>query len=189
MYYTIIFVQPDRYEDKMVADNKRSAYEDLEDFKVDEFSLLSLHKSLVETPSVSKCELKISQLLKDYTEKAGLTVQLQMVGPGPQRYNVYADFGKIRDTKVLVICHIDTVPPLLPYHIEDTKIYGRGSCDAKGSVATQIMSYVSLFKSGNLKEGDASLLFVVDEEFSGLGMRAVSKSLNASWESGMNQPD
>ncbi|CUM48025.1 unnamed protein product [Debaryomyces tyrocola] len=169
----------------MVADTKRSSYEDLEDFKVGELSLLSLHKSLVDTPSVSKSELKISQLLKDYLEKAGLTVELQMVGSGQQRYNVYAYIGKVRDTKVLITSHIDTVPPFLPYRIEGTNIYGRGSCDAKGSVATQIMSYLSLFKSGDLKEGDASLLFVVDEEFSGLGMKAVSKSLNASWESGI----
>lgn len=169
----------------MVADTERSSYEDLEDFKVGELSLLSLHKSLVDTPSLSKSELKISQLLKDSLEKAGLTVELQMVGSGPQRYNVYAYIGKTRDTKVLVTSHIDTVPPFLPYHVDGTKIYGRGSCDAKGSVATQIMSYLSLFKSGDLKEGDAALLFVVDEESSGLGMRNVSKSLNASWESGI----
>lgn len=169
----------------MVADTERSSYEDLEDFKVGELSLLSLHKSLVDTPSLSKSELKISQLLKDSLEKAGLTVELQMVGSGPQRYNVYAYIGKTRDTKVLVTSHIDTVPPFLPYHVDGTKIYGRGSCDAKASVATQIMSYLSLFKSGDLKEGDAALLFVVDEESSGLGMRNVSKSLNASWESGI----
>lgn len=169
----------------MVTDTESSSFGELEDFKVGELSLLSLHKSLVDTPSVSKSELKISHLLKDYLEKAGLAVELQMVGTGSQRYNVYAYIGKTRDTKVLVSSHIDTVPPFFPYRIEGSKIYGRGSCDAKGSVATQIMSYLSLYKSGDLKEGDASLLFVVDEELSGLGMRTVSKSLNASWEAGI----
>lgn len=169
----------------MVAHKKRGSIEDLEDIKVGDLSLLALHKLLVDTPSISKSELKISQALKDYLEKAGLTVELQTVGSGPQRYNAYAYIGKTRDTKVLVTSHIDTVPPFFPYHVEGNKIYGRGSCDAKGSVATQIISYLSLFKSGELKEGDASLLFVVDEEFSGLGMRTVSESLGATWETGI----
>ena len=34
--------------------------------------------------------------------------------------------------------HLDTVPPFFPAHEDADHIYGRGSCDAKGIMASQI---------------------------------------------------
>jgi acetylornithine deacetylase len=63
-----------------------------------------------------------------------------------------------------VTSHIDVVPPHFPYSVSGSKIFGRGSNDAKGSVATQIQAVEELRKSGKLSDGDIGLLFVVGEE-------------------------
>lgn len=58
------------------------------------------------------------------------------------------------------------MPPHFPYSIQGSKIYGRGSNDAKGSVATQIQAVEELRKAGKVGDGDIGLLFVVGEEAS-----------------------
>jgi acetylornithine deacetylase len=154
---------------------------DLVDYTVGDYSLLALHKSLIEIESISSNEWNVASYLQSYLQDVGLTVELHHVENN--RSNVYAYVGQKRDTKLLVTSHIDTVPPYLPYDIRGSKIYGRGSCDAKGSVATQIISFLDLLKSGSVSEGDVALLYVVGEEVNGVGMDEVSRSLNATWES------
>jgi acetylornithine deacetylase len=56
------------------------------------------------------------------------------------------------------------VPPHIPYSISGSTITGRGSNDAKGSVATQIQAVEELRKSGKIGNGDVGLLYVVGEE-------------------------
>ncbi|WPK23067.1 hypothetical protein PUMCH_000291 [Australozyma saopauloensis] len=155
----------------------------LTDYIVDKrFSLLQLHRRLVSTESISDNELSVSKWLLKYLEDAGLTVETQQVLDDPKNYNVYAYLGKKRDCSLLLTSHIDTVPPYIPYHVKGTEIHGRGTCDAKGSVATQIIAFLDLVKRGDLKEGDVALLFVVGEETKGFGMRKALESLGASWD-------
>ncbi|KAF2732268.1 Zn-dependent exopeptidase [Polyplosphaeria fusca] len=132
--------------------------------------LLYLHRKLVETVSTPEKEKKVGLWLKSYLEDKKFTVELQEVAP--KRYNLLA-YGKKRETPILVSSHIDTVPPFLPYYYNETSdvIGGRGSVDAKASVAAQIIAVQSL----NQKlHDDISLLFVVGEETGGDGMRAFS---------------
>lgn len=81
---------------------------------------------------------------------------------------------------VLITSHIDVVPPHIPYAIDDdipsssTVIHGRGSVDAKGSVAAQITALDQLRASNVVGAGDVLLVFVVGEEDSGDGMKAFS---------------
>lgn len=158
-----------------------SAFSNLQDYVVDnKYSLLQLHRILVQHQSISGGEIAVGHWLCSYLKSAGFTVELQRV-EGPERYNVYAYLGSQRNTSVVVTSHIDTVPPFIPYLVHGTDIRGRGTCDAKGSVATQIIAVLDLISSGKLKEGDVSLLFVVGEENSGSGMRAASDGLGASW--------
>lgn len=141
--------------------------------------LISLHKSLVETESISGNETAVGQFLAEYLAQSGFTVETQTVGRG--RENIYAYFGETRNTSVLLTSHIDTVPPYIPYYVFLDRIYGRGSCDAKGSVAAQVIAAKSLYASGEIAEGDLSLLFVVGEEVDGAGMAHASEQLNVSW--------
>jgi acetylornithine deacetylase len=71
---------------------------------------------------------------------------------------------EIIDCRTIVTSHIDVVPPHIPYSISGNTIYGRGSNDAKGSVATQIQAVEELRKSGKISDGDVGLLYVVGEE-------------------------
>lgn len=143
-------------------------------------SLLSLHKSLVKIESITQNEASVGTWLAKYLKHQGLTVEKQEVSE--DRINLYAYLGKTRKTTVLVSSHIDTVPPFWPYeHKSDDTIWGRGTVDAKGSVAAQIKAYESLLSSKKIKEGDVSMLFVVGEETGGDGMRAAN-DLGVSWE-------
>ncbi|KIL87496.1 acetylornithine deacetylase [Fusarium avenaceum] len=142
--------------------------------------LLELHKALVERPSTSGSEKPVTDFLKSYLQDAGLTVEIQPVAD--QRDNVFAYYNNTRDTKVLVTSHVDTVPPYWPYERRGDEIWGRGTVDAKGSVAAQIIAVQELFQKGKISEGDVALLFVVGEEVGGLGMKNAN-DLGLSWES------
>jgi acetylornithine deacetylase len=143
-------------------------------------ALLKLHKSLVERPSITGSEKHVTDFLKAYLQDAGLTVETQAVAKN--RDNVLAYYNNTRKTKVLVTSHIDTVPPFWPYERRGDEIWGRGTVDAKGSVAAQIIAVQELFDKNKVSEGDVALLFVVGEETGGPGMGNVN-DLGLSWES------
>lgn len=153
--------------------------------------LLELHKSLVDIPSVTGHESRVGRFLVDYLTERGFTADIQFVTPrsengkkGEQRFNVIAWPGKTHDPKprVLVTSHIDVVPPYIEYSIspgsitKDTLIMGRGTNDAKGSVATMVIAVEELMAADKIDD-NVMLVFVVDEEVAGLGMKEFSKSL------------
>lgn len=144
--------------------------------------LLSLHKSLVEIPSVTGGEREVGEWLANYLMSKNFTVETQSVSEDGARFNVFAYLGKNRTTSTLVTSHIDTVPPYISYRISSGSIYGRGSNDAKSSVASQITAVEELISEKVISEGDVSLLFVVGEETTGDGMKAAN-SLGPTWKS------
>jgi len=148
-------------------------------------SLLALHKSLIEIESITGHEHDVTQYLTDYLELQNFTVERQEVGPGIEgrgkRENILAYFGKERETRVLVSSHIDTVPPFWRYERKGEEIWGRGSVDAKGSVATQVKAVEELRSQGKIGEGDVALLFVVGEEQGGDGMKKAN-DLGLKWD-------
>lgn len=66
------------------------------------------------------------------------------------------------------------MPPFWKYERKDKNISGRGSVDAKGSVATQIIAANSLLANKHIHPDDVSFLYVVGEEVGGDGMRAAN---------------
>ncbi|POR34939.1 Peptidase M20 domain-containing protein [Tolypocladium paradoxum] len=158
--------------------------------------LLGLHKSLVSIESITGNENEVGAFLVDYLTTKGYTADLQFVAPrggtpeGRERFNVLAWHGGQRpNPRVVVSSHMDVVPPHIPYGIEhgavtkDTVIKGRGSVDAKGSVAAMVVALDRLLAAEAVNGEDVMLLFVVGEEVSGDGMRAFSDSL-----AGMDPP-
>ncbi|KAK0725039.1 hypothetical protein B0H67DRAFT_641501 [Lasiosphaeris hirsuta] len=162
-------------------------------------ALLSLHKSLIDIPSLSGNEHPAALFLQTYLTAHNYTVTLQHVAAAADtpanapRFNVLAWPGSppsaggpapSRSPRVLVTSHIDVVPPYIPYSSSaaddgeevtgDTVIRGRGSVDAKGSVAAQITAVGELVAAGTVRAEDVMLLFVVGEETSGDGMKAFS---------------
>ncbi len=77
--------------------------------------------------------------------------------------------------------HIDVVPaePRAAWrrdpfeaHVEDGRLYGRGSCDMKGGVAAMVVAVETLAALGVSLKGDVVVNTVTDEESSGAGALA-----------------
>lgn len=122
---------------------------------------------LMDIPSVSGCEQEISGFLGEYLKSLGYDVELQEVVDG--RKNVVALASD--NPEVFLSTHMDTVPPFIPPTEDEEKIYGRGACDAKGIIASQITAAENLRKAGIKNLG---LLFTIDEEESSLGSKAAN---------------
>lgn len=157
-------------------------------------SLLALHKTLVSVPSTSGTEQHVGDVLVDYLASIGYNVKRQFLPQAdaavmsPPRFNVLASrsgkTGTLRPStstpRILLTSHMDTVPPHIPYNISDTHptgdtlISGRGSVDAKASVAAQIIAVEELRRQRSLAGHEVQLLFVVGEETVGDGMRYFS---------------
>ncbi|KAF2725678.1 Zn-dependent exopeptidase [Polychaeton citri CBS 116435] len=137
--------------------------------------LYGLHKSLTEIESISGNEKEVGEWLVANLQSQGYNVEKQIVDEEPLRFNILAWPGKVRDAKVLVSSHIDTVPPFYPYTRHNKTIAGRGSVDDKASVAAQLVAANSLISTGKLSPDDVNFLFVVGEETGGDGMRKANE--------------
>ncbi len=79
-----------------------------------------------------------------------------------ERGNVIATIGPGADSPAVVLStHFDCVPPFFPSRVDGDRLYGRGSCDAKGILAAQVAAVERLRSEGETRVG---LLFVVGEE-------------------------
>jgi len=130
--------------------------------------LFELTRTLVNIESVTGNEKACVRQLTDYLAERGFQVELQPVEP--ERSNVLA----LRGTpEVVLSTHIDTVPPFVPASEDEEYIYGRGSCDAKGILAAQVIAAERLIGEG---VGDFGLLFLVGEETASDGARTANLS-------------
>ncbi|ETS84125.1 hypothetical protein PFICI_02150 [Pestalotiopsis fici W106-1] len=143
-----------------------------------------LLQSLIEIDSTSEKELEIGIFLADHLEKLGYTVERIAISTGSTRHNVYAYLGKQRKNRLLVTSHMDTVPPHIPFSIEEDIIRGRGACDDLGPLVSQLLAIEELRTEGKIKEGDVSFLYVVGEEKGGPGMIAAN-DMGLEWEAGL----
>ncbi|KAJ5379174.1 hypothetical protein N7509_012293 [Penicillium cosmopolitanum] len=143
--------------------------------------VVALLKQLMQIPSCSNEEQAIGIFLEQHLKSLGYTVELIPISPNSSRCNVYAYLSSSRETRVCLTAHMDTVPPHIPLRETPDRIYGRGSCDDKGPMASQIIAVEELRKEGLIEPKDVSLLFVVGEEKGGAGMLAAN-DVNLSWE-------
>ncbi|RHZ62648.1 M20 family metallopeptidase [Aspergillus thermomutatus] len=152
--------------------------------------LLSFHRDLVSIESISGNEGEAGAFVADFLESHNFTVIRQPVttdaNGNATRFNIFA-FPKSHpqsNPQILLTSHIDTVPPFIPYSLhrdaaadDDDRhilIAGRGTVDAKGSVAAQI--FATLDTLADQPSAPLGLLFVVGEETGGDGMKAFSRS-------------
>ena len=88
-----------------------------------------------------------------------------------ERCNIYATAPERPHPQVVLSTHMDTVPPFIPSWEDATCVYGRGSCDAKGIIATQIAAAERLRQEGIY----VGLLFLVGEERDSLGAKVANQ--------------
>ncbi|MEA3247832.1 MAG: M20/M25/M40 family metallo-hydrolase [Gemmatimonadota bacterium] len=125
--------------------------------------VLTLASELVAIPSVTRDEGKVVDHVARVLVSQGWNVTVQEVSPG--RGNVWASR---KGGGVTLSTHLDTVPPFIPPRVEDGRLYGRGSTDAKGIAAAMITAAERLVAEG---EERVDLLFVVGEERGSDGAR------------------
>jgi acetylornithine deacetylase len=134
--------------------------------------VIDLTKELVAIESVTSNEIECARFIYDLLARQGYSVERQPVTD--ERCNVFARRGT---PEIVLSTHIDTVPPYFPPSEDGEFIYGRGSCDAKGSLACQIAAAELLIAQG---VGDFGLLFVVGEETGSDGARAANAAAKGS---------
>ena len=130
-------------------------------------NLFELTKKLIDIPSISGDERAVGFFLRDYLESLGWTVELQAVSANQNNVIAYLN----STPRVFLSTHIDVVPPHIEASEDDEKIYGRGACDAKGIVASQIFAAEKLREQGI---EDIGLLFTVEEEEGGAGAKVAN---------------
>jgi len=136
-------------------------------------NLFELTRRLIDIPSVSGEELEVGRFLASHLEGLGYRVELQEVEAG--RANVLATLST--RARVVLSTHMDTVPPFIASSEDETHVYGRGSCDAKGIIAAQVSAAERLRGEGLEELG---LLFTVDEELGSIGARAADSHARAA---------
>jgi acetylornithine deacetylase len=134
--------------------------------------LFELTKTLVNIPSVTGSEGACSEFMRRELLERRYHVELQPVSD--DRSNVLAFHGV---PEVVLSTHLDTVPPFVPASEDDEFIHGRGSCDAKGIVASQIFAAERLRKEG---VSDFGLLFLVGEETTSDGAQVANAAPRGS---------
>jgi acetylornithine deacetylase len=124
---------------------------------------VTLTRQLVDIESITGNETAVGNYL--YGELCRLGYQTVKMPVEDSRFNVYAKSNEDPKPAIVFSTHMDTVPPFIPSSEDAGRIYGRGSCDAKGIISAQIAAAERL-RQQKIYVG---LLFVVGEERDSLG--------------------
>jgi acetylornithine deacetylase len=130
---------------------------------------LTLTRQLVDIESISGNEGAVGNYL--YGELCRVGYQTRRMPVEGERFNLYATSPEQANPEIVFSTHMDTVPPFIPSSEDAGRIYGRGSCDAKGIIAAQIAAAERLRQQGIY----VGLLFVAGEERDSLGAKVANE--------------
>jgi acetylornithine deacetylase/succinyl-diaminopimelate desuccinylase family protein len=154
---------------------------------------VKLLRELVALPSVNPAflpaghpragEKNVGDFLAAVAASAGLDVSFQEVLP--ERSNLFvslAPTGKTR-RRILLAPHLDTVngtDDQFDPRLSRGRLYGRGSCDTKGSVAAMLTALIALAKKGR-RPVETEIVFagLIDEE---IGHAGASAMIRDGWK-------
>ena len=128
-------------------------------------------------------EAEMANYVEAFFRKHSIPCERQNVLPG--RQNVVGLLGGREKDAIVLEAHMDTVlgenmdiEPFKP-DIKDGKLYGRGSCDTKASLAAMLLALKTAADRGNL-ERSVCLAATADEELKFTGvLRLIELGLNA----------
>lgn len=131
--------------------------------------VVALTRKLVDIESITGNEGPASDFLHaELTRMGYVSEQIAVEGT---RKNIFATLPGHPNPSIVFSTHMDTVPPFIPSSEDAARVYGRGSCDAKGIIAVQIAAAEQLRKQ-NIHLG---LLFLVGEERDSLGAKVANE--------------
>jgi acetylornithine deacetylase len=131
--------------------------------------LFALTRRLVDIESITPNEGAVGHFLCDELQRRGFEAkQIPVEG---DRANVLATVPGYPQPAIVFSTHMDTVPPFIESSEDGTRIYGRGSCDAKGIITAQIVAAEKL----RAERVHVGLLFLVGEERDSLGAKVANQ--------------
>jgi acetylornithine deacetylase len=128
----------------------------------------ALTRKLVDIESITGNEAAAGEAI--FRELSRLGYQTTKMAVEDERFNVLATLPGEPHPAVVFSTHMDTVPPFISSSEDANRVYGRGSCDAKGIIAVQIAAAEKLRQQG-IRVG---LLFVVGEERDSTGAKVAN---------------
>jgi acetylornithine deacetylase/succinyl-diaminopimelate desuccinylase family protein len=151
---------------------------------IDEHEIVSLTTALIDAggENPGDTEEKTAKVLAEHCRALGFDVRTVEVAPG--RPNVIVSIGSDERPGVLFVGHSDVVPAGTgwttdPFSavVRDGRIFGRGACDMKGGLAAVVAAMTAVHRAGLADEYPMTLACLVDEEDTGLGIRAFVAAL------------
>jgi acetylornithine deacetylase/succinyl-diaminopimelate desuccinylase family protein len=158
--------------------------------------VVSLLSDLVAIPSMNPMgrgrtgpeysEQSIADFVRAFLTKNAIDSEMQQVLPG--RPNILGHVDANASQTLLLEAHLDTVhadsmtiEPFTPV-VRNGQLFGRGSCDTKGSMAAFLQAVIHVLKTPGRLRYNILLLFVSDEEYRFMGAQhAVKKGLKADF--------
>jgi acetylornithine deacetylase len=131
--------------------------------------VVAFTRKLIDIESITGNEAAVGEVL--FTELCRLGYQARRMPVEGARFNVLATSPEQPHPAVVFSTHMDTVPPFIPSSETEDRVYGRGSCDAKGIIAVQMAAAERLRAEGR----PVGLLFVVGEERDSQGAKAANE--------------
>ncbi len=146
---------------------------------ISDATVLPLLEDLIRIPSVNPSltpgegdgEERIARFAVDWLAERGLEATLEEAAPG--RPNAVAATGRGHGPTLVLCAHLDTVAttgmtiPAFEPHLEDGRVYGRGSYDMKGGAAACMAAAAALARED--LPGRLLVALVADEELASLG--------------------
>ena len=150
--------------------------------KIKEEEITNLAQELIKIPSDETAgEKEVCEYLESYLKSLGMKVLLQKVLPN--RPNIIAEvIGDEVGKSIMFNGHVDTVPvgdikkwSMDPYSaiIKDNKLFGRGSTDMKGAIASMIIAMKFIMNDVEKFNGKIIFTGVMAEETTGLGTQKI----------------
>jgi acetylornithine deacetylase/succinyl-diaminopimelate desuccinylase-like protein len=149
-----------------------------------EDEIVLLTRELIKIPSYAEIEdgeRRVAEYLDNFFRDNGLSPEIREVGSG---VNIIVSLGDIDNNSPSLMFngHLDTVPvdnmtiPPFEPEMREGKIYGRGSCDMKGGLASMAVSLVALKRADVKLKGRLVFTGVSAEEAGSWGTREIITS-------------
>lgn len=146
---------------------------------IDSDEIVALASALIDAGGENPggTEQSVARVLIEQCRQLGFDVEIDEVADG--RPNVVVSVGGVDSPGILFVGHSDVVPAgggwtTDPFGalVQDGRLFGRGACDMKGGLAAVVMAMAALKRAGAVGSAPISLACLVDEEDTGLGIRA-----------------
>jgi acetylornithine deacetylase/succinyl-diaminopimelate desuccinylase-like protein len=143
-------------------------------------ALPSVNPAFVEPGDLNAGEKRVCDFLAATAAASGLDVELREVLPGRANLLARLEARGAAKRRVLLAPHMDTVgarPEQFTPTRKGDRLYGRGACDTKGSVAAMLTAVQRVAENPN-RPRETEIIFCgfMDEEDGQSGSRALAKS-------------